>query len=97
MLWLQSRVNLTRSIKASQAKILQLQLDLEAAFLEHDEAEEAREHITSEARERIAIREPGSRGRRISDKFVRHAQTLLSNGGSARATLEQLHLNASFF
>ncbi len=87
----------TRSVEASQAIILQLQLGSEAAFLEHDEAEEARKHITSEARERIAIREPGSWGRRISDKFVRHARTLLSTGESARATLEQLHLNASFF
>ncbi len=33
----------------------------------------------------------------MSDRFVRHARTLLSTGGSARSTLEQLHLNAGFF
>ena len=33
----------------------------------------------------------------MTDKFVRHARTLLSTGGSARSTLEQLHLNAGFF
>ncbi len=87
----------TRSVEASNTTILKLQLDLDAAFLEHDETEEAREQISTEARERIAIREAGSRGRRISDNFVRHARTLLPTGGSARATLEQLHLNTSLF
>ena len=76
---------------------MQLQLDFEAAMEEHDEAEEGREQITKEARERIAVRDSGSKGRRISDKFVRHVRTLLSTGGSAQATVEQLHLNATFF
>jgi hypothetical protein len=87
----------TRVQEAREATILQLELDLAAAIHEHDEAVEAWEQRTTEARERIAIRDAGARGRRIAEKFVRHARTLLSTGGSARATLEQLHLNATFF
>ena len=87
----------TRVQEAREAKILQLELLLAAAIREHDEAVEAWEEITTEARERIAIRDGRARGRRIAEKCVRHARTLLSTGGSVRATLEQLHLNATFF
>jgi hypothetical protein len=61
------------------------------------DAEDALKDFILEGQARIAIREFGGKGKPVSDKFVRHARTLLSTGGSARSTLEQLHLNASFF
>ena len=74
-----------------------MEQDLEKAIGAQDEAEEALNEFINEGRARIAIRESSGRGRPVNDKFVRHARTLLSTGGSARSTLEQLHLNAGFF
>ena len=86
-----------RSVDASAEKYKNLEQDLEKAIEAQDNAEEALNDHINEGRERIAIREERGRGKAVNDKFVRHARTLLSTGGSTRSTLEQLHLNAAFF
>ena len=86
-----------RSVDTSAEKYKNLEQDLEKAIEAQDNAEEALNEFINEGRERIAIREERGRGKAVNDKFVRHARTLLSTGGSARSTLEQLHLNAAFF
>ena len=86
-----------RSVETHTDKYKKLEQDLEKALESQDEAEEALNDFVNEARARIAIREERGRGKPVNDKFVRHARTLLSTGGSARSTLEQLHLNAGFF
>ena len=86
-----------RSVDASADKYKNLEQDLDKAIEAQDNAEEALNDYINEGRERIAIREERGRGKAVNDKFVRHARTLLSTGGSARSTLEQLHLNAAFF
>jgi hypothetical protein len=74
-----------------------MEQDLEKAIEAQDDAEDGLNEFINEGRERIAIREERGRGKPVNDKFVCHARTLLSTGGSARSTLEQLHLNAAFF
>ena len=86
-----------RSIDTSAEKYQTMEQDLDAAIEAQDNAEEALKDFLKAGRERIAIREERGRGKPVNDKFVRHARTLLSTGGSARSTLEQLHLNAAFF
>jgi hypothetical protein len=86
-----------RSSDASEERFKKLELDLENAMHLQEEAEDALASYKELAQRRIAIRDAFGRGNAVSDKFVRHARTLLSTGGSARSTLEQLHLNAGFF
>ncbi len=86
-----------RSIDASEERFKKLQRDLDKAFQLQEEAEEALAEFSQLAQQRRAIRDGFGRGNAVSDRFVRHARTLLSTGGSARSTLEQLHLNAGFF
>jgi hypothetical protein len=86
-----------RGVETHSEKCHKMEQDLEKAIGAQDEAEEALNEFINEGRARIAIRESSGRGRPVNDKFVRHARTLLSTGGSARSTLEQLHLNAGFF
>jgi hypothetical protein len=88
-----------RSIEKHAEKYKKMEQDLEMAILveAQDEAEETLNEFINEGRARIAIREERGRGKPVNDKFVRHARTLLSTGGSARSTLEQLHLNAGLF
>ncbi len=86
-----------RSIDTSAEKYKKMEQDLEKSIEAQDDAEDALNEFINEGRERIAIREERGRGKPVNDKFVRHARTLLSTGGFARSTLEQLHLNAAFF
>jgi hypothetical protein len=86
-----------RSVDAIAERLKKLEQDLEKAIEAQYDAEEELQEFKKEGRERIAIREEGGRGKPVSDKFVRHARTLLSTEGSARSTLEQLRLNAAFF
>jgi hypothetical protein len=86
-----------RSVDTSAEKYKKMEQDLEKAIEAQDNTEDALNKFINEGRERIAIREERGRGKPVNDKFVRHARTLLSTGGSARSTLEQLHLNAAFF
>jgi hypothetical protein len=85
-----------RSIDASDVRFKRQERDLEKAFELQEAAEDALQEFKELARRRIAIRDALGRGNVVSDRFVRHARTLLSTGGSARSTLEQLHLNAVF-
>jgi hypothetical protein len=86
-----------RSIDASEERFKKQEWDLEKAFQLQEEAQEALAEYKQLAEQRRAIRDAFGRGNAVSDRFVRHARTLLSTGGSARSTLEQLHLNAGFF
>jgi hypothetical protein len=86
-----------RSVDAIAERLKKVEHDLEKAIEAQYDGEEELQDLKKEGIERIAIREEGGRGKPVSDKFVRHARTLLSTGGSARSTLEQLHLNAAFF
>ena len=76
-----------RGVEAHAEKCHKMEQDLEKAIGAQDEAEEALNEFINEGRARIAIRESSGRGRPVNDKFVRHARTLLSTGGSARSTL----------
>ena len=73
-----------RSIDASEERFTKLEQDLQMAFQLQEEAEEALEAYKQLAQRRIAIRDAFGRGNAVSDRFVRHARTLLSTGGSAR-------------
>jgi hypothetical protein len=73
-----------RSVDTSAKKYKHMEQDLEKAIEAQDNAEEALKEFINEGRERIAIRV-----RAWNDKFVRHARTLLSTGGSAKSTLER--------
>ena len=86
-----------RSVDTSAARFKNMEEDLEKAIAAQYDAEDALQDYMQEGRARIEIREVGGRGKPVTDKFVRHACTLLSTGGSARSALEQLHLNAGFF
>jgi hypothetical protein len=85
-----------RSVDAIAERLKKVEQDLEKAIEAQYDVEVELQELKKEGRERIAIREEGGRGKPVSDTFVRHARTLLSTGGSARSTLEQLHLNAAF-
>ncbi len=62
-----------------------------------EEAEEALEAYKQLAQRRIAIRDAFGRGNAVSDRFVRHARTLLSTGGSARSNLGAIALKCWIF
>ncbi len=86
-----------RCVDKSAERFKQIEQDLDKAIEAQYDADDALNEFIKKDRECIAIREVGGRGKPVTDKFVRHARTLLSTGGSARSTLEQLHLNAECF
>jgi hypothetical protein len=67
-----------RCVDTSAERLKKIEQDLDKAIEAQYHAEDALNEFIKEGRERIVIREVGGRGKPVSDKFVRHARTLLS-------------------
>jgi hypothetical protein len=66
-----------RSVDTSAARFKNMEQDLEKAIAAQYDAKDALQDYIQEGRARIEIREVGGRGKPVTDKFVRHARTLL--------------------